>query len=86
MLRKLLAALIVLLPAFAAADGPADNIPTNVRRIPKLGIEVPADRRAKLEAGLARLGQSIDKLREATKTKSPPHSQLAARSWQLLTG
>jgi dienelactone hydrolase len=77
MLRKLLAALVVLLPALATADGPADNIPTNVRRIPKLGIEVPAERRAKLESRLARLEQSLDKLREAAKTKSPPYPQLA---------
>ena len=48
-------ALFLLAPAIAWADGPADNIPTNVRRIPKLGIEVPAERQAKLEAGLDRL-------------------------------
>ena len=41
----------VLVLNAARADGPADNIPATVRRIPKLGIEVPAERRAKLEAG-----------------------------------
>ena len=53
-----------------AADGPADNIPTNVRRIPKRGIEVPADRRATLEAGLQRLEQSIDRLRQSKSTRT----------------
>ena len=57
MATRLLVAFILCLPLLAAplftlADGPADNIPTNVRRVPKLGIEVPADRKAKLEAGL----------------------------------
>jgi dienelactone hydrolase len=66
----------LILPAFVLADGPADNIPTNVRRIPKVGIEVPAERRAKLEAGLAQLAESLARLREAAG-KSPPHPQLA---------
>ncbi|MCI0358006.1 MAG: prolyl oligopeptidase family serine peptidase [Planctomycetaceae bacterium] len=67
---------VILLPSLALADGPADNIPANVRRIPKLGIEVPADRRAALEAGLAKLSQSLNKLREAAGSKSPPHPRL----------
>jgi dienelactone hydrolase len=52
MIPRILTATILLLPLLALADGPADNIPTNVRRVPKLGIEVPAERKAKLEAGL----------------------------------
>jgi dienelactone hydrolase len=44
------------------ADGPADNKPESVRRVPKLGIEVsPADRQA-LEAGLEQLQGAITKL------------------------
>ena len=46
----------------AIADGPADNIPANVRRIPKLGVEVPADVRADLESGLKELKTQIDAL------------------------
>jgi hypothetical protein len=49
--------------ATALADGPADNIAANVRRIPKLGIEVPAADREGLEAGLAELEKLITPLR-----------------------
>src|ERR1700675_3568118 len=35
------------------ADGPADNQPDNVRRIPELGIDVPAAEASVLEAKLA---------------------------------
>ncbi len=49
--------------AAALADGPADNRPENVRRVPKVGIEVaPADRKA-LDDGLASLGKAIEPLR-----------------------
>jgi hypothetical protein len=68
-----LALLIVLLATNlpARGDGPADNNPQTVRRIPKLGIEVPADRRAKLEAGLALLEKSIERLRRLDKEAHP---------------
>lgn len=56
-----------LLTLIARADGPADNIPTNVRRIPPLGIEVSADDRKELESGLASLGSAIDRLVEKAK-------------------
>ena len=46
------------------ADGPKDNVPSNVRPIPPPGIEVPADKKAKLEAGLAELKLLIDSLRQ----------------------
>ena len=52
MTRAILLVVWLHAPLLALADGPADNIPTNVRRVPKLGIDVPADRKAKLEAGL----------------------------------
>lgn len=59
-------ALVVGLGAPARGDGPADNRPDAVRRIPKLGIEVaPADRAA-LEAGLAALANAITQV-EARK-------------------
>ncbi|MFM2095582.1 MAG: hypothetical protein RIS70_2706, partial [Planctomycetota bacterium] len=44
------------------ADGAGDNDPKNVRRLPKLGIEVPAAQRESLEAGLAKLRAAIDGL------------------------
>jgi dienelactone hydrolase len=50
------------LVAPSLADGPADNQPDNVRRIPKLGIEVPTADRAELEQGLARLQAALDRL------------------------
>jgi dienelactone hydrolase len=49
--------------AMALADGPADNKPEAVRRIPKLGIEIsPADRQA-LEAGLVKLEAAIEQVK-----------------------
>ncbi|MBI3466134.1 MAG: prolyl oligopeptidase family serine peptidase, partial [Planctomycetes bacterium] len=53
-----------LLVAAACADGPADNLPDNVRRIPKLGIEVPADVRQALSDESGKLEQEIARLRE----------------------
>lgn len=49
------------------ADGPADNNPETVRRIPKLGVEVPADRQAALAAGLKDLRADIDAVRKLNK-------------------
>src|SRR5688572_9045628 len=69
MLHRIAVTALVLIPIFALADGPADNIPTNVRRIPKLGIEVPAERRAKLEAGINSLAAKIDSLRGSKDAK-----------------
>ncbi len=46
------------------ADGPADNIPENVRRIPKPGIDVPPAEREKLERQLGEFAAVIDKLRK----------------------
>src|SRR6266516_6549463 len=39
----------------AAADGPADNIPDNVRPVPPKGNDIPADVRDEIKAGLADL-------------------------------
>ena len=65
MLRSFSVALLGLLVVAVAkvrADGPADNNPATVRRVPALGIEVPADVRAELTAQLGRLRQEIDEL------------------------
>ena len=48
----------------ALADGPADNAPEKIRRVPKLGIEVPADVRQKLEERLAGLDKKIADLQQ----------------------
>ena len=45
------------------ADGPGDNNPATVRRVPTLGVEVPAEVRTGLEQGLAELAKAIDALR-----------------------
>ena len=65
-MRSLLFASFSCLAMVAAslADGPADNRPENVRRVPKLGIEVSADDRKALEDGLKTLGDSIEQLRK----------------------
>ncbi|MBI1372297.1 MAG: prolyl oligopeptidase family serine peptidase [Phycisphaera sp.] len=48
-------AIALCLASFALADGPGDNVADSVRRIPKLGIEVPAEQKAELEKRLADL-------------------------------
>jgi Prolyl oligopeptidase family len=50
---------------FVYADGPADNILQNVRRIPKLGIEVPAEVREELKTKLETLFNTLLGLRES---------------------
>lgn len=63
-----LTAALLLLPAPARADGPADNLPDNVRRIPKLGVEVPDADRQELEAGLKTLADLIAQIRAEDPT------------------
>lgn len=55
-------ALITLAPG-AHGDGIQDNIPENVRRIPKPGVEVPAARATALRAALSSLQEKLDQLR-----------------------
>lgn len=59
MARRILCLVALLVPALALADGPADNNRATVRPIPKLGIDVPPERRAKLEGGLKDLERKI---------------------------
>ncbi len=51
------------------ADGPTDNQPDKVRRVPPPGIAISTADRAELEAGVAQLGQEIDSLRASLKGK-----------------
>ncbi|MEQ9406264.1 MAG: prolyl oligopeptidase family serine peptidase [Fuerstiella sp.] len=46
------------------ADGEGDNNPENVRRIPRQGVDVPADREATLRQQLSRLQSLIAELRK----------------------
>lgn len=53
-----------------AADGIQDNIPDNVRRIPKPGVEVPADRAAAMKSRLSILQQKLNDIRSAGKSSA----------------
>lgn len=59
------AGLVLLNAMVAAADGPKDNLPGEVRRIPKPGITVPEVERASLEKELAVLQFAIDELKSS---------------------
>jgi hypothetical protein len=69
-LRAFVLCVLLALPAAARADGPGDNIPDKVRRIPPPGIKVPDADRQELQAGVEELGKEIDALRTALKGKS----------------
>ncbi|MEZ6126982.1 MAG: prolyl oligopeptidase family serine peptidase [Planctomycetaceae bacterium] len=62
--------LAMLLPA-VNADGERDNNAKDVRRIPQIGIDVPADREAALRDQLKQLQERI---RQFTLRKQPPSS------------
>src|SRR6266536_1718498 len=51
------------------ADGPSDNLPDQVRRVPPPGIKIAEADRAELAAGVAELGKEIELLRECLKGK-----------------
>jgi dienelactone hydrolase len=51
------------------ADGPADNNPETVRRVPKLGVEPTAEQRTALEAELKKLKDGIDFLRRLNRPR-----------------
>src|SRR5438270_9409167 len=60
----------IIFAAILRADGPADNIPDNVRRIPPLPKEkISPDDRAALQRGADELGKEIDALRVSLKGK-----------------
>lgn len=67
MLRSIVSGLLVLLAgAPLVADGPADNNSETVRRVPALGIEVPAAARSELDESLKSLQAAIDNLAKST--------------------
>lgn len=57
--RPLPALLLLLAVSVAAADGPKDNLPDNVRPIPPKGIDLPAADAAEIKKGLAELQAEI---------------------------
>jgi hypothetical protein len=68
-LRSLVPVVLLALAAAARADGPADNLPDKVRRVPPPGIEVPDADRGQLQLGVEELGKEIDSLRASLKGK-----------------
>ena len=52
----------------AVADGPADNVAAQVRRIPPAGVNVPDAERAALQSGLDTLRAQINALNSDLKT------------------
>lgn len=60
---------VLCLASAGWADGPADNVPDNVRRIPKLGVEVPKEDSEELEKGLLHLSQQIAKLSDSSDAR-----------------
>ncbi|WP_010586761.1 prolyl oligopeptidase family serine peptidase [Schlesneria paludicola] len=65
----LVVGLMILVTGHGLADGPADNSLDQVRRVPKLGIDVPEADRAELTAGLQDLQKKIDHLRQLKSDK-----------------
>ncbi len=65
MMRTALSTFLILclLSAPARGDGPADNQSDNVRPIPPVGIEVPAEKIQSLQAGLKKLRAQLDALK-----------------------
>lgn len=53
---------LVLLATPALADGPADNLPASVRRVPKPGIKIAAEVRTELEHELAAMKSTIGQI------------------------
>ncbi|AGA29482.1 prolyl oligopeptidase family serine peptidase [Singulisphaera acidiphila] len=80
---RLAAILVILNATFAGADGPKDNQPDAVRRVPKPGIEVPLADREILETGLNNLEAAIEKLkgsRDAWTLELIPDVQIYQRA------
>jgi dienelactone hydrolase len=63
-MRRLSAVLLAVcsLAVVGRADGPQDNVPSQVRRIPPQGIAVPEEDRKVLEIGLRNLEQAIERI------------------------
>lgn len=62
-------AVLFLLVGSLGADGPKDNIPDKVRRIPPPGIAVPPAERTRLEKGLQELQQDLAALEKLPRAR-----------------
>lgn len=60
---------LLLLLGTVQADGPRDNIPDKVRRIPPPGVKVPDADRQELQTGADALGKKIEALRTELASK-----------------
>ena len=70
MIRYLMTVSVCLVTmSHTSADGVQDNIPDNVRRIPKDGIEIPPEREAAMRASLLTLQQKLEQLRAIDQPK-----------------
>jgi dienelactone hydrolase len=67
--RWLLPVLLLVAIVPARGDGPADNLPDNVRPIPPKGVAVADADRAELQSGVDELGRQIDALGESLRRK-----------------
>jgi hypothetical protein len=67
--RWLLSPLLLIVVAVLRADGPADNQPDNVRRVPPPGITLTDSDRAELQSATDELGREIEALRQSLKSK-----------------
>ncbi len=77
MLRLVLAlVLLALSKAVVLADGPADNLPDNVRPVPPAGITMPKEVREFLRMGAIMLGRDIDQLRKDVADKADLSARL----------
>jgi len=65
-----LLALTLFAAASLLADGPGDNLPDKVRRVPPPGIPIDQADRGELEAKVAEFGKEIESLRGALKAKA----------------
>lgn len=68
-MRRISLALLLAVAAPALADGPADNIPDNVRPIPPKAPPLPDDAKKELAAGLKELQAAVADAEKAVKGK-----------------
>ena len=74
-MTRRLTSLLLLATAPLFADGPKDNLASEVRPVPPLGIEVPGDVRTKLTDSLKKLRAAIDDAAKA-QAKNPKLADL----------
>ena len=66
---RLTFAMLFLVATFAMADGPEDNFPDKVKRIPPPGVKLEPAVEAELQTGVKEFGEEIQKLQTTLKNK-----------------